>query len=289
MTQFDCTDIKAMLSAIVDDQLDAERRHGVERHLATCKPCRRVLDEAESVDAILALDVEGAAPSGQLPVGFADAVLARTTHAGRIRFRDRSFVTLGGWIASAAAIALAMTIWIVDRRALINPPSPVTSGDSILAADPNPLLAYSSTISNSWIYEGPVESVDAVEVESAPPTIERILQSASLTRDDVDALFAAALALDRLHGRTTPTFAEFDMVRRIVEYDELLPRMAIAHKRLSAEDRAAVIAAESIFLRIVRGPLDADDLSEISQTIVELELPDRIARIGKRIDASMSL
>ena len=43
----DCTDIKAMLSGLVDDELDAPTRHQAERHLANCKACRSLVSEAE--------------------------------------------------------------------------------------------------------------------------------------------------------------------------------------------------------------------------------------------------
>jgi len=302
MMQFDCTDIKAMLSAIVDGQLDRDQRHHVERHLTNCKPCRRLLDEAEAVDAILALDADGA-EAASLPKGFEDAVLAQTVHTHRMRLRDRRWVTVGGWVASAAAIALAMTIWIVDRRALLRQPqAPIT--ESATAIDPGAKLSYTSNISNSWIYEGPVESAhdasvgttsDGVKtsaastIPGAPPTIERIMQSAAMTREDAESIYAAALALDQLRGADAQSFAELDFVRRIVEYDELLPKLGGAHHRLSADDRAAVLAAESIFTRIVRGPINADDLTEIGETIVTLELPERLTRIARRSDATMSL
>jgi len=303
MTQLDCTDIKALLSAIVDDQLDPEHRHQVERHLAGCKPCRKMLDEAEAVDALLALDVEGA-PRASLPTGFEDSVLARTVHHSPMRWRDRRWVTIGGWLASAAAIALAMTIWIVDRRALLRQPT-ITSHDSEVVIAPNPSLAYASNVTNSWIFEGPVEPVqqrsapsrtistpgitsEPSAVESAPPTIDRIMQAVP-SREDAETMFAAALALDQLRSADDRSFADLDMVRRIVEYDDLLARLADMHNRLSAEDRAAVLAAESIFTRIVRGPISAEDLEEIGSTIETLELPERLTRIGRRNDATMSL
>jgi hypothetical protein len=102
-------------------------------------------------------------------------------------------------------------------------------------------------------------------------------------------MFAAALALDQLRSADDRSFADLDMVRRIVEYDDLLARLADMHNRLSAEDRAAVLAAESIFTRIVRGPISAEDLEEIGATIETLELPERLTRIGRRNDATMSL
>ena len=50
----DCTDIQAMLSALVDGELDADRRHGAERHLAGCQACRTLLSEAEGLELLVA-------------------------------------------------------------------------------------------------------------------------------------------------------------------------------------------------------------------------------------------
>ena len=292
MTQFDCTDIKAMLSAIVDDQLDADQRHQVERHLVNCKLCRKLLDEAEAVDALLALDI--GAPRLALPAGFEEAVLARTVQPQTLRFRDRRIVTFGGWLASAAAIALAMTIWIVDRRDDVRF-SPLMPGTGPAEIAPNPMLSYASNVTNSWIYEGPVDVTAASTAEEAeepagpPEAIERIMQATIPSREDAETMYAAALALDRLRGANERSFGEIDVVRRIVEYDELLERLASAHQRLTAEDRAAVLAVESIFTRITRGPLSGEDIAEIGATIDTLELSERLARIGRRSDATLSL
>lgn len=310
MTKFDCTDIKAMLSAIVDDQLDRDDRHQVERHLAECKPCRRLLDEAEAVDALLAMDADPA-PRASLPAGFEEAVLSRTVHANRVlKFRDRRWVTVGGWVASAAAIALAMTIWIADRRAHVTA-IPGSSSENAIAIGANPLLGYASNVTNSWIYEGPVEAANpdtsasggdrsssanagatdaaASETPGAPGAIERIMQAGVPTREDAEAMYAAALALDRLRESSGRNFEDLDIVRRTVEYDELMDRLAVAHQRLNAEDRAAVMAAESVFARIVRGPISAEDLDEIKDVIATLELPKRLRVIVKRSDAAISI
>ena len=43
MTTMQCPDIKALLSGLVDDEIDGETRHLAERHIATCRPCRALL------------------------------------------------------------------------------------------------------------------------------------------------------------------------------------------------------------------------------------------------------
>ena len=57
MKTMDCTDIRAMLSGLLDDQVAAETRYLAERHLAECPACRELLSEAERNEALIAAEV----------------------------------------------------------------------------------------------------------------------------------------------------------------------------------------------------------------------------------------
>jgi anti-sigma factor RsiW len=82
MNALDCTDIKALLSALIDDQLDEHTRHQVERHLAECDACRAQVNEHERLDALVAMSAElSAHGSPGLPRGFEQTVLAQTVRA----------------------------------------------------------------------------------------------------------------------------------------------------------------------------------------------------------------
>ena len=112
----DCTDIKALLSAIVDGELAADQRHRAERHLAECADCRTVVGDTEHADMLVAIAVgPGGGHADRLPEGFEAAVLARTVFAGRrdsAAYRLRSWL---GWLAAAASIVMAVVLWPVDR------------------------------------------------------------------------------------------------------------------------------------------------------------------------------
>ena len=58
MDTMDCTDIKALLSGLVDGVVPDGQRHVAERHLAGCGTCRGLLDEAEAVNRLIVLDAE---------------------------------------------------------------------------------------------------------------------------------------------------------------------------------------------------------------------------------------
>lgn len=115
MKTMDCKDIQANLSGLLDDELTPERRHLAERHLVSCELCRTMIDDAERADALVSADV-GAwlDESSGLPQGFIDGVLGRTVQSDR-RDRIAGWVAWSGWLAAAASLALAATIWFVDR------------------------------------------------------------------------------------------------------------------------------------------------------------------------------
>lgn len=121
MTTIDCKDIAALLSGLVDGEVSGDERHQAERHLTGCASCRSLLDEAESLDRLLAAD---AALLEELPAGFMDGVLARTTRAGVARRTLGSrWLAVGGWMAAAASLTLAFGFWVSDNRSTARPGS----------------------------------------------------------------------------------------------------------------------------------------------------------------------
>lgn len=53
MQRYECQDVQAVLSGILDGELDAETSHLAEAHLSQCAPCRAVLQQAEETDDLL--------------------------------------------------------------------------------------------------------------------------------------------------------------------------------------------------------------------------------------------
>jgi len=106
---FDCRDVAALVSGLLDDELPPETRHQAERHIAACSTCTALLDEAESLNDLVAPAIEDV--SG-LPGGFADAVLDQTVRlpAPPARLSRWGWT---GWFAAAASLVLAATVWFV--------------------------------------------------------------------------------------------------------------------------------------------------------------------------------
>ena len=115
METLDCTDIKALLSGLIDDRVDSATRHGAERHLAECKSCRELLDQAEAAETMVAASIAALGDAEPLPDQFESTVLARTIYADRHGGNGR-LMNWFGWLAAAAALALAVSIWVTNPR-----------------------------------------------------------------------------------------------------------------------------------------------------------------------------
>ena len=270
----DCTDIKAMLSALIDDEADDADRYRAERHLAGCKECRELISEAERNDALVATAVAGDDLPGGIPAGFEAAVLARATGVGRIGAARRWTVWLG-WFTAAAVILLSAALWWLDR--------PQTMTGPLTVAPPTARSTWIRPVVNE-VAQYPMDTPAASAPHSSAP-----VAPPSLTRDDAETLEGVSLLLAMVRLSDHDGFAGIERARKVFEYDELLPRLSVARANLPAEDRPPVLAAESMLYRIVRGPLSVADVREMRQTISRLDLPRQIDAISGRGPSGASL
>jgi len=109
-----CADTRALLSALLDDELTAAERAAADAHLSGCAECRQDLDRLSRTVAIVQ-----ASPSERAPVGFVDRVVARTDPMPwPRRWARRLFVPLRVKIpVEAAALLLVATtaVWVFQR------------------------------------------------------------------------------------------------------------------------------------------------------------------------------
>jgi anti-sigma factor RsiW len=287
----DCTDIKAMLSALIDDEADDADRHRAERHLAGCKECRELVSEAERNDALVVEAVAGDDLPRGIPAGFEAAVIARATGVGQVGPARRWTVWLG-WFAAAAVILLSATLWWLDRPQTMTGPlgadRPTARSTRIrpvvneVAQYPMDLPAVSTPRSLAPV--APAAPARSWRVEDAAPRA-----ISSLTRDDAETLEGVSLLLAMVRLSDEEGFAGIERARQVIEYDELLPRLSVARANLPAEDQPPVLAAESMLYRIVSGPLSVADVREMRQTISRLHLPQQIDAISGRWPSAASL
>ncbi len=295
-TNMDCTDVKALLSAIIDGGLPAHDGHRAERHLAECAACRTFVSEAEHADALVAAAVQLDGPADRLPDGFEGAVLARTVYADDRRGAADRWRSWLGWLAAAAAVVLWVVISPLGRPA----DSDRTAGPQVVASmyPPGPELG-------SWtLQEAPAAAVRLVVNEIArypgdsetdpwkvPTDAGRPAESTlaqgparGLSRIDVETIESVSLVLSILQNADDRSFADVEQARRITEYEQLLPRLAATRSGVPPAARPLLLAAESMLYRVVRGPMNLDDVRELRNTIAGLDLPDQIAAItGTRV------
>lgn len=325
MQLLDCTDIRALLSGIVDDQLDIPTRHEAERHLAACDSCRALVNRVETLDELVVRDA--AALGGDvLPTGFVDSVLRQTVYSGssQVRLRPFLFPLLVGSGALAAAAAVAVTLLPTGMLGSNFAPTSSATGDAVvmamplsshggiefsliadsgalpevtdstpeepvvaLAPDPEIETTHSSITDSTWAssaftsmaFSEPV-NVDDPAVTFEPAT-DAILAS-TLTPEETQTLYSAAILLDMLSASDDGSFAVADQVRRIAEYDELLGRLREVRPHLPADQQAMILAAESVLTRVIHGPMSQDDLRDLRNVVAQLELPHRMNSLSNQ-------
>jgi len=105
---------------------------------------------------------------------------------------------------------------------------------------------------------------------------------ASMRREHAEAIDSASWLIERLSEARTDTFVDVERVRETVEFDNVLDRLAEARKHVAPADRPALLAVESILLRIVNGPVSLTDVREIRATVNEHDLADQLQAISQR-------
>lgn len=308
MKPMDCNDIKAVLSGLIDDEVDVATRHRAERHLVECAPCRKLVDKAETTEVILAAQIDLAGPGDELPSGFVGGVLSQTVFADRRASIFQRTTAWSGWVAAAAALGLAATIYLMDRPSGLDRLPAYVEASSRGGVD----VQRTGGLHRSWVlpatevasHRTTVVDDDDADVEgfrdalvmtgkrgfAAPavaeatpgPAVVPLTRKAMLSREDAEVMSAASLALQILLDADERSFGDVERVRRIAEYDQLVERLIAARETLDATDRATVMATVSVLTRVVRGPVNQADLAEIKWDVRSLELPRQLDEMGRR-------
>ncbi|MCK4871320.1 MAG: zf-HC2 domain-containing protein [Phycisphaerales bacterium] len=106
-TKLSCPDVEAMLSGIIDGELERDLRHAAELHLLECEACRDMVNRAEQLDELVTAAGERQGPDA-LPDRVRFGVLSTIEREKARRMRIPA-VAWSGW-AAAAALALLVTI-----------------------------------------------------------------------------------------------------------------------------------------------------------------------------------
>ncbi len=227
-----------------------------------------------------------------------------------------------GWLAAAAALALVVSILVMDRRTIFRGPAPefaiadayqvgpelrsytldgVESPDD-RSLDATVALGGNTTLVQPASYHRPDPSsfIELNRLSMMPsrsgPSAQRtearavdLSRAPALSRDDSETLDDVSRLMMMLAQSPDQSFVEVERIRRIAEYDRLLPRLARLRANLAPPDRITVSAAESVLYRVVRGPLSMEDVQMMRDDVVQLELASHLDAIGNRWSPASSL
>lgn len=282
MKSLDCTDIKALLSALIDDCVESDTRHLAERHLAGCESCRTLIDEAEAAEAMVAASVGDLALFDSLPDGFKANVLARTVYADEKSYHPQRWTTWLGWLAAAASLALALTIWVVDNSVNLQSPKLTVARNDIVDDD----KSQQGTSNIYAVDDLPASYVLRNSMAMMPASYRRSISSptsispvSTLTLDEIDALDQTVLLLEMFIQAPEVSQTVIESIRNIAEYDELLPKLSKLRAKLAQEDRSTTYNAELLLQRIIYSPLEIQDVQEMRNAINELNLPRHLEKL----------
>lgn len=242
-----CAEIKAALSAYLDDELARSERFRVDAHLLECGKCRHLVERAEQLDLSLRADFDAdlsdaaaSIDSSEIDISaIQERILASIGTESRRRWTPR--------IAAAAAITAvavgALFLWQSRNRA-----------DSLAPAGVGEFV------------RGERSTDPARELSiDAPSSRSTIL--ASLSADDRQALYATSVILDAARRTAFADRARRTELGETARYDELVTRLSEVLPKLPVEDRATVALARDATLRIATAAESAEDWSRLQEDV----------------------
>ncbi|MHC4427025.1 MAG: anti-sigma factor family protein [Planctomycetota bacterium] len=279
MNAMDCTDIKANLSALLDDVIDAPARRLAERHLAECRDCRRLMDEAEVLEALVAADAASRKPDPNPMATFEDAVLRRTVYAESTR-RVTAWL---GWVAAAASLLLTVTLWMVTTQGgAVRPGGGLAlgpGGEGATIGLPAPI-----------VLGPPVDSQETVPgLGPAVTLVGRDLPRPGIDAADSETIETAAVLLGRLVNADTTSFQDVEWVRSAIEYENLAGRLEETTGRLRGSDWDTLRSAKWILDRISEGPLSLGDVEQLQRETLQSALVERLSDMAAFSTSATSL
>ena len=256
-----CSELKASLSAYLDDELTRDERLRADTHLVGCGKCRDLVERAEQLDDALraqfALDLEQA--SAQLTAESIDtaamqaSVLAAIGARPRTRWLPRLAVAAG----IAGAVVATIAFWNAGDRS-----------DALAPLGP-----------------GQFASSDAPATREIEPVAQPRRESialASLDPDERQLLYSTSVILTNIKREGFEDSASATQLREVARYDELVDRLDGLLGKVAPEDRATVAFARETIEHFIESASNPDRLDEIRR---DLERTDIDARLTALSDA----
>ncbi len=271
-----CSELKASLSAYLDDELTRDERLRSDAHLVDCNGCRDLIERAEALDETLRAKFAADSSDALLELSHAsanttdDSANEQTISFASHAMQARVFAAIGAderrtWtprIAAAACIALvalgAYFVWTrIDRGELL---APAKAGEFARGND---------------------NTLDMLIDPVAPPANASTML-ASLDADDRQALYATSILLDMAQRTSFADASRRAELRETARYDELVQRLGGVLSKLPAQDRATVALARDAAARIVSLEEDPQEWARLQEDVSTGELDVSIDQLSNR-------
>jgi len=256
-----CSELKAALSAYLDDELTREERLRADAHLVDCGKCRNLIERAEQLDESLrarfASDLERA--TAEITADSVDTAAMQASVLAAIGVRpQRRWLPRLAIAAGIAAAALAsIAFWSSGSRS-----------DALAPLGPGQFAS----------------SKDAATRELEPVAQPRreSIALASLDPDERQLLYSTGVILTNLKREGFENSASATQLREVARYDELVDRLDVLLGKVAPDDRATIAFARETIEHFLESASDPDRLDEIRR---DLERTDIDARITSLSDA----
>ena len=231
-----CNDLKAVMSAYLDDELTRDERLRTDAHLVGCGSCRSLVERAEALDETLrekfALDTEDAARSIDPASVDTRAMQAQVFAAIGAPSRRRSWIPRLG-IATAVAAAVA--------------------GAALVSLQ---FLGLRGT--------------------DGQRALERPARLVTLDADERQLLYSTGVILHNLRREGFERSEDRTQLREVARYDELVQRLDAIITKLPLEDRPAVALARETIEFLLDASDDPARWEEIRRDMEATELDRKV-------------
>ena len=254
-----CSELKAALSAYLDDELTRDERLRADAHLVGCGKCRDLVERAERLDDALraqfARDLEQAASEVSLESVDTAAMQASVLAAIGPRPRRSWLPRLAIAAGIVAAAAATIVFWKAGDRS-----------DALAPLGPGQFA--SSTDAGSR----------GVEPVAAPR--REAIALASLDADERQLLYSTSVILTNLKREGFERSASATQLREVARYDELVDRLDGVLGKVAPEDRATVAFARETIEHFIESASNPDRLDEIRRDLERTDIDQRLTTLS---------
>ena len=259
-----CADMKAALSAYIDDELSRDERLRADAHLVGCGKCRDLVERAENLDETLreqfALDLERAAT--EIAPASVDTLAMQSNVFAVLGLGDAKPAPARRWLPRAAiaaglagAVLATFAFWNAGRQGATLAPH----GPGEFSGNPR----------------------DTRGVEPVPAPSSSAAQLAALDPDERQLLYSTGVILTNLRKDGFERSTAAVQLREVARYDELVDRLDALLSRVPQADRPTVALAREAIEFLIDSSEDPIRWEEIRRDMERTDLDHKVEALGE--------